>query len=475
MAIDFSKYGEPVKSPVTKVEPSDYSKYGVVSETPVEAIPEDQPSKVVDTAKNVGGGSVYSFSAPGRTIQNLLSKGVEKLTGIKDFGKASKEGFEQSTGTDLDTTSGKVGQFAGEVATFAIPAGFAAKATRGAGILAKIGAQGLSDATVQSLNQGEINKNTIDAGIVGAIFPAGGMALSSLKKEFAPRVVNSLIKPLLKDFSYGKNPGKAVAEAGITANSLEDLVGKIRIARQAVGDSISKQIEGSNAVFTVTDAFKPIDDAIADASKSPRTNAAIISRLQALKDDIFGVAMVDGQEIVTRNMDGLSAQEVFDLKREVGELTRWTGNASDDEIVNKALKRTYGALKGKLDESIPAIKELNENYADLKSAEIATEYRDKIAARQNLISFTGANTGIGAGIVTAIATGGVTVPLLVGAGVAGLTQAARTPAVKTRLAAWLASAGKEEVKSAFQQAPWLRGALQSILFGEESSDTNNGE
>lgn len=475
MTPDFKKYGEPVNSPVTKVAPSDFSKYGVASEEPVTTEAPAEPFSPQQAAKNVAGGAVFSVSAPGRTIQNLLSKGVEKLTGIKDFGRATKEGFEASTGTDMDTTSGKVGQFAGEVATFAIPAGFVSKATRGAGLLAKIGGQGLSDATMQSLNQGEINRNTLDAGIVGAIFPAGGAAISNLKTEFAPRIVNSLIKPLLKDFSYGKNPGKAVAEAGIVANSLDDLVGKIRTVRQSVGEGISQKVAGNKTIYSVTDAFNPIDEAIAEANKSPRTNAAIISRLQALKDDIFGVATVDGQEIVTKKMDGLTAQEVFDLKREVGDLTRWTGNASDDEIVNRALKRTYGALKGKLDESIDGIKEMNEKYADLKSAEIATEYRDKIAARQGLISLTGANTGIGAGIVTAIATGGVTIPLLVGAGVAGLTQAAKAPAVKTRLAAWLASAGKDEVQSAFKQAPWLRATLQSILFGDESEDTNNNE
>jgi len=38
--------------------------------------------------------------------------------------------------------------------------------------------------------------------------------------------------------------------------------------------------------------------------------------------------------------------------------------------------------------------------------------------------------------------------------------------VKTKVAAWLASASKAEKKEAFEKAPWLKGALQTVLFDE---------
>ena len=451
-SIDLSStIATPKEENIVNIPPQDVTEEGLVAKTG-------------GSLKNFLGGTVFSVSAPGRTIQNLLSKGVEKITGAEDFGQATKEGFEESTGVDLDTTSGKIGQFAGEAATFAIPAGFATKATKGASILAKIGAQGLSDAVVQSVNQGELNKNTIDAGIIGAAFPAGGALFSSAKKNFAPRIVNSLIKPLLKDFSYGKNPGKAVAEAGIVANSLDDLASKITSAKQQVGEEIGSVVKQSTKTFDIVDTLKPIDDALAKASKNPRTNSTAIKRLQDLKDDILRVT----DEGIGRKTENVTAEEVFDLKKEIGELTRWTGNPSDDNLVNAALKRTYGRLKGKLEEVVdPA---LSEKYANLQSAEIATKYRDKIAARQGLISLSGTETGIGAGLITSVATGGITIPLLVGAGAAALTQASKTPAFKTRLAAWLAQAGKQEIQSAFKQAPWLRATLQSILFSEDADE-----
>jgi len=58
----------------------------------------------------------------------------------------------------------------------------------------------------------------------------------------------------------------------------------------------------------------------------------------------------------------------------------------------------------------------------------------------------------------------------VGAGAVSLSEAAASPAVKTQLAAWLASASKEELKDAFTQAPWLRSTLQSILLDVDETE-----
>lgn len=426
-----------------------------------------EPRNIFSRTKDFLTGAARSISAPGRTIQDILPRAISTVpTSSEDGLQPGQKASEMPEPEALETTSGKIGEFVGEAATFAIPAGFAAKATRGASILSKIGAQGVSDATIQSLNQGEVNKNTIDAGIIGAIFPAGGEAVSAISKNFAPRIVNSLIKPLLKDFSYGKNPGKVVAEEGITANSLEGLAANIKTVRQQVGQQLDQVVSGSKKVFTASDVFNPLDDALETAQKNPRTNSAVIKRLQNIKDDLLRVGE-DG--LPTRDVSNLSANELWELNKEVGDMARWTGNASDDEIVNKTVKRIYGNISSKLDD-VDGVSSLKDRYANLKSAEIATQYRDKIAARQGLISLSGVETGLGAGLVTSIATGGITVPLLVGAGVAGLTQAAKTPAVKTRLATWLAQAGKDEIESAFKQAPWLRGTLQSILFSEDTDE-----
>jgi hypothetical protein len=234
-----------------------------------------------------------------------------------------------------------------------------------------------------------------------------------------------------------------------------------------VGEEISNKVAQSTAKFDATDALTPLEEALAVAQKSPKTNAPVIQRLQNLKDDLL---QVDKDGLPTRNLKDLSADDLWELNKDIGDLTRWTGNATDDEIVNKALRNAYAKSRTKLEGGVPGLDEVSEKYANLKSAEVATEYRDKIAARQGLLSFTGSQAGLTTGLLTAVATGGVTVPLLVGAGVAGLTEASKTAAFKTKLAAWLANASKDELKDAFTQAPWLRGTLQTILLDIPEGD-----
>lgn len=424
------------------------------------------------------GSTAIGLGTIGRKIQTGISKGVDKLFGTKGFGLSDESVFDEGSQKQLNakeflTPEGgaeKLGSFVTEAASFAIPGSKVTKATKGANFLTRTSGLVASDVGVTAVQQGGFDKESVDAAIIAAAFPIAGKGGQTLKKtlpsgkDAGGKVINSLIKPLLKDFSYGKNPGQAVADAGITANSLDELAVNIRKVRQATGNEISEKVANHKGVFDVSDSMSAIDDAIEEASKSPRTNAAIIGRLENLKADLL---KVDDAGEATRVLNNLSAQDVFDLKREVGDLTRWTGNASDDEIVNKALKVTYGKLKGQLDDNVEGISELTGKYADLKSAEIATEYRDKIAARQNLISFSGTQLGTVAAVTSAIVSGGAVMPILVGAGAGIGTEALKSPAVKTRAAAWLASAPKEEIAEAFVQAPWLRGALQASLFGEE--------
>lgn len=411
----------------------------------------------------------------GRGIQKGLSKGADVLFGTKRFGLGGESVFDkgsekQQKAKEFLQPEGaleKTGAFATKAATFAVPGSQVTKATKGANFLTRTAALAGSDIGVTAVQKGELDKESLDAGIIAAAFPVVGKTAQLAKgalpsgKDAGGRVINSLIKPLLKDFSYGKNPGRAVAEAGITANSLDELAVNIRTVRQDTGQQIADKVAKSNVRLDASDSFKALDEAILEAKKAPKTNVSIISRLENLKDDLLQVGE-DG--VPTRNLKELSASEIFDLKRDVGDLTRWTGNATDDEVVNKALKQTYGKLKNKLDTNIDGISDLNNKYADLKSAEIATEYRDKIASRQGLIGFGGQQAGIAAGLVTAAATGGISTGVLVGATAAGVTEAMKTPAFKTKVATWLASASKDELKDAFTQAPWLRSSLQAALF-----------
>jgi len=430
------------------------------------------------------GSTALSIGSIGRGFQRGLSRGVDAVFGTEGFGLGGESvldsGEKRAAADEFLTPEGgleKTGSFGAEAATFAIPGGAAVKATRGANFVTRAGALGATDAAVTSIQSGEINNATRDSAIIGAAFPVFGRGAQAARgllpsgTDVGGKIINSLVKPLLKDFSYGKNPGKAVADSGITANSLDELGQKIGVARQTTGQQISDIVAGSTNRFDASDALTSLDEAIVAAQKAPKTNSAIINRLQDLKSDLLGVAE-DG--LPTRKMTDMTADELWELNKDIGGLTRWTGNATDDEIVNKALRNAYAATRKNLESGVDGIGELSEKYANLKSAEVATQYRDKIAARGNIISFSGSTLGGGAALATALTTGGAAIPaLLVGGGVGATTEALKSTAVKTRVAAWLASSSKEEVEKAFKDAPWLRPTLQASLFGEEATNEDS--
>lgn len=318
---------------------------------------------------------------------------------------------------------------------------------------------------------------------LGAAIPGAGIAMDAISQSVrsgAPRLVNSLIKPLKKDLSYGKNPGRAVAEEGIVANNMDDLLQKITDRRQSIGEKIQKKLSSSNKKVDISGTFSPLDEAIKDAKKAPRTNASLITRLESLKSDILGETVdSSGRTIMTRKVKNISPAQAMEVKRLIGDLTKFTGNVSDDALANKAMKRIYGQIKEKINRVVPEVSSLNEKYADLTSAQIATKYRNEILQRQNLIGFGATTQGIGAALFTSIASGGAALPsVLVGLSVGALNKAFSSAAVKTRIAAALARQTPQE-RTAFMQAiekvsPKIKEILQVLATQQVAKNSNLG-
>jgi len=319
--------------------------------------------------------------------------------------------------------------------------------------------------------------------VIGGALPVAGIAKDAVSKSVrsgAPRIVNSLIKPLKKDFSYGKNPGRAVAEEGIVANNMDDLLDRITERRQSIGEKIGSKLSTSSKKVNLSGFTAPLDDAISVANKAPRTNATLISRLESLKSDILGeVVNAEGEITMTRKLSGISPNEALEIKKLIGDLTKFTGNASDDGMVNKALKQLYGKVKEKINRAVPGVAQLNEKYADLTSAQIATKYRNEIIQRQNLIGFGPRTAGITAALITAISTGGSAIPsILVGLSAAGLDKVIGSTAVKTRIASLLAKQTSVQ-RTAFMKAiesasPAVKDALQKIIIQQTAKGSNLG-
>lgn len=318
---------------------------------------------------------------------------------------------------------------------------------------------------IQGQSKEEVDRNILIASGV----PIVGRALAGsvrLTKEQAPRVINSLIKPLLKDFSYGKNPGEAIAKEGIIANSLEELGQKVAARRKEIGGEISNIVKNQKYKDVRFDISKQVDDifddAISNAQRAPQTNEALISRLNRAKSDLS-----------INNLQRMSPEQLWNFKQTVGEITKWTGNQSDDQLVNATLKKVYGISKENLNRAFPALKEKNELYANLLSAEIATVYRDKIASRLNLLPLGARITGYGSAVVGslgALASGNVPAfftGIAAGASAGAIDLLLSSPAVKTRVATWLAKTSTPEQQQVFNKIPLIKESIQRVFGGDK--------
>lgn len=356
-----------------------------------------------------------------------------------------------------------------------------------------------------NLQQGKTGKEALTPGVgalLGGTIPAFGVAKNVVVRfgeKQAPRVINSLIKPLAKDFSYGKNPGRAVAEEGIISNNFDDLIDTIRTNRQKIGQSIGLLANklSEQPLLRIEQSLSPLDDALKIAAK--QNNPTVLNRLNNVKraiTDVLEPIMDDEgnlsiKSVGKRNLNNLSFLETRKILSEIGDMTQFTGNPSDDKLVNSALKKIYGNIKNvsiKYAEAInPEIAKeftkLTEKYADLHSAEIAARYRDKIVERQNLIGLSPTTVGIGSALITAVATGGATIPAaIVGISGAIIDKLASTPGFKTRLAYILSKKTVQEANFLFKKIPALSKFFSTkdgifpgdIILGEKGEVLERG-
>lgn len=414
-------------------------------------------------------------------IINLLSSALVPLgaagataKGVGTLGKIAKGAGVGVAGMGAQTiqTEGKlptpteagIGAVLGGVGVTGAGQRMIGSGLAGAGVGAGVGA---SVGSVEGGKEGAIEGAKKGALIGAGVGAAGSLAKTAIKAALpAEKLINTLIKPLQKDFSYGKNPGRAVSEEGITANSLDELGSKIGERRQQVGEEIGAKLEKNTSKVDIADAVKPIDEAIAQAGKTPRTNATLIQRLQDAKKDILGIVEDENGKVISkRKLTGVNLIDALDVKKMVGEITKFTGNASDDKLVNIALKRVYGNIKGKINQAAPDVVPLNEKYADLTSAEIATKYRDKIEARQDLVSFGTKSAGVTGALLAAVATGDATnlKTIAAGLGSAGLAAALGSTAIKTRLAKALAGKSSQELSILFKDVPDVWKSIQKLI------------
>ena len=332
---------------------------------------------------------------------------------------------------------------------------------------------------------------------VGAAIPASIGAERFVRKyaseNLPSRIINSYLSPSIKRFNYGKNPGR-IGNEGIVANSIDDFATQVTVKRREIGEnigSLSKSIDEAakvkNVVINLEQSIAPLNNAMKIAARENnkslldrlvQTKEAIIENLvpKTLKSPISGATETVIMSQGKKNLATMTFNDALEMKRQIGNMTKWTGNQSDDEAVNAALKRVWGNVEGNLEHGIkrvdpkllPKFQQLNERFANATSAEIAIKHKQVLLAKQPL--FTGYKAGaVAGGLLGIAASGGAAIPaFLTMVGGATLEKVLSSAAVRTRIAAWLAKATPQEISLLRRKIPNVMAAIDKTYKGTRS-------
>lgn len=244
----------------------------------------------------------------------------------------------------------------------------------------------------------------------------------------AYNVMKDYLKPTAKDFSYAHDPVRGMLNEGLVFNNVQDAAQQATLRTGEIGQQIKTAIQNSSAAGVTSDissVLNPIDEKIAELSKSPASNATAIQRLMATKLDLANSYSPQGNLLGPKDFNMTPAQ-AFDLKQQVSQITKWTGNMADDKPVNSALQQVYSNIRDHLNTKVSDLKDLNQRYGDM------TEATKRLTAYMQNNHIVGNTLELGKeGAISALA-GHVFGPAA-GYTLQGLQMAAQTGAVKSRL------------------------------------------
>ncbi|MFH2145939.1 MAG: hypothetical protein ABII75_07950 [Candidatus Omnitrophota bacterium] len=468
-------------------------------------IKKTQPSSLLEKAKNIGGKitnvkkdiAVGLLKGAGSTLagaselgEKYLLNPIDKIMGNKVQEQTGVESLGIKKALQPQGITQKIAFGAEQVAEFFVPGGAITKGTKAlelasagrkigkAGVmLGKAGMEVGAVGGVSALQEGELNKNVATNALIAGAIPFAGkaydMASAPVKKylseKIAPKIINSIIKPISKEFNFGRNAGKGVVEEGIVANTRKGMLDKITSKKEEIGkqmDVILNKPEIISKKIDINSALTPIDEAMNKAIKNGEQ--ALYDRLKSIKDGMTKeFQSVEGKlmPIGDKNLV-LSPLEAKQLKTELGQATKWTGQAFDNDV-NKVRVQIYRNIDEMIDNAVPGIDKLNSRYANILSAENALDRTISIVERQNLVGLKDLGVGALVGGVGSAAQGNFNWTSVL-AGILG-NKIAGSTAVKSRLANNLRKLSPEEQSLISQSMP----ILQKIFIGLQDKGQRN--
>ena len=241
--------------------------------------------------------------------------------------------------------------------------------------------------TQQSTQQPSLGSRLMGYGLggAGAVGVAKGIQKvgeisAEPRTEIAGNMINSIIKPRHKDYSFGKNPGQGVAQEGIAGWNLKDIgnkVGKRLDELTTYAKEYRSLPEHQGKTVNLEKALDPFYEGLDELGKAPETHSAKINEIYGMVSDLEG------------NLPkGMSLKEVpietaYGIKKIVQSMQKWGKESEGDNILNAKLKQVYHNVDAAVDEVLPELKGVNSRIANLISAKQAIRARAEVLSRQD--------------------------------------------------------------------------------------------
>lgn len=233
---------------------------------------------ILSTVKGAGElGTKIGEQTAGRLVEAVTGEGLQTADIFTEGTEANKKAGEI---LEAEGAFEKAGEFAGEVAQFAIPGSQTSKATKGFNVFRKAIPQGVSSGSVATLQEGEVGKDTLLAAGIDAGFPVLGKVISkSLKgaKRVGEEVLGTLsgtsqetLEKGLEEAMASKESRKSFVKALRSESTPEEIVTTLKNNIEEVSSKRSQEYatQLSNIADEVVSTENVADDFIKEIQDS---------------------------------------------------------------------------------------------------------------------------------------------------------------------------------------------------------------
>jgi hypothetical protein len=268
---------------------------------------------------------------------------------------------------------------------------------------------------------------------------AGAVAepLANMARDSASGIINkSVIGARKADFARGADPGRGYMENNLGASgSMESVAEKAAAARDTVGQQIGEAYrrETQKGTLIPTDDVRQAVHSVLNQAKEDASaplvdgDPAVYDRLKASLEPALQAADAKG---------GFTPSELWNIRDKLNKSLNWKDQTK--ATLTQTQQRISGALGGVLEDNVPGVEDLNQNYKDLvkladRSAERASTGSSSLhgAVSKGVASGVGGMVGHSTGLGVAGGLGG-----------AAMGAALDSVPVKTALASGVAGVGK---------------------------------